>query len=173
LSQIKLWTKYSVKETYFESIINKQKKWNMKKYGMLVIAFAFIFSLSVSAQDQMPPQGGQRGQRPEMRQGDRPQMTPQVRAERLAKQLDLTADQTAKVQALYEKQDAERQKKQGNVQKTQEEMKAQFDAERKTQDEELTKIIGTEKFQKLQAMRAERMKQRMENAPKPQQNEVK
>jgi len=140
---------------------------------MLVLAFGFIFSLAVSAQDQVPPQGGQRAQGSEIRQGNRPQMTPQMRAERLAKQLDLTADQTSMVKGMYEKQDAERQKKQGDVQKTREEMRAQFDAERKTQDEELTKIIGTEKMKKLQDIRAERMKQRDENGPRPQQNEVK
>lgn len=140
----------------------------MKKHGFIVMAFASIFSLAVSAQDQMPPQGGQRGQGQEMRQGNRPQMTPQARAERLAKQLDLTADQTAQVKALYEKQDAERQKRQGDVQKTREEMRAQFETERKAQDTELEKIIGPEKMKKLQDIRAERMKQRGENGPRQQ-----
>ncbi len=37
-----------------------------------------------------------------------------------------------------------------------EEMKAKFETERKSQDAELQKIIGAEKFQKLQAKRAER-----------------
>ena len=146
----------------------------MKKHGMLALAFGFIFSLAVSAQDQMPPQGqGEGGPKPEMRQGNRPQMTPEVRAERLAKQLDLTVAQKAQVQALYEKQNAEHQKKQAEVQKTREEMKAQFDAERKAQDIALEKIIGPEKMKKLQDMRAERMKQREENGPKPQPNDVK
>ncbi|MFT3754232.1 MAG: hypothetical protein QM800_15610 [Paludibacter sp.] len=136
----------------------------MKKQGILVMAFASIFSLAISAQDQTPPQGGQRGQGQEMRQGgNRPQMTPQMRAERLAKQLDLTTDQTAQVKALYEKQDADRQKRQGDVQKTREEMRAQFENERKAQDTELEKIIGPEKMKKLQDIRAERMKQRGEN----------
>lgn len=142
----------------------------MKKYGFLGVAFAFIFSLSVSAQDQIPPTGGDKGPKPEMRQGNRPQMTPEMRAERLAKQVELTDAQKAQVKAMYEKQDADRQKNQGNVQKTREEMKAQFDAERKAQDTELEKIIGTEKFQKLQAIRAERMKQRDDNGqngPRP------
>lgn len=137
----------------------------MKKHGFIVMAFAAIFSLAVSAQDQTPPQGAQREQGPEMRQGNRPQMTPQARAERLAKQLDLTPDQTTQVKALYEKQNAERQKKQGDVQKTREEMRSQFEAERKAQDTELEKIIGPEKMKKLQDMRAERMKQRGQNGP--------
>ena len=147
----------------------------MKKYGMLALAFSFILSLAVSAQNQMPPQGqGERGPRPEMRQGgDRQQMTPQVRAERLAKQLDLTADQQAQVQALYEKQNADRQKKMAEARTSGEDMRAKFEAERKAQDVELEKIIGPEKMKKLQDMRAERMKQRGENGPRPQQNEVK
>ena len=144
----------------------------MKK--LAILALGFIFSLSVSAQDQTPPQGGGRGSRPEMGQGNRPQMTPQMRAERLAKQLELTDTQKAQVQALYEKQDADRQKKQAEVKTTGEDMRAKFEAERKTQDTELEKIIGTEKFQKMQAIRAERMKQRGENGQRPQQqNEVK
>jgi len=109
-----------------------------------------------------------------MRQGgDRQQMTPEVRAERLAKQLDLTADQKAQVQALYEKQNADRQKKLAEAKTTGEDMRAKFEAERKAQDAELEKIIGPEKMKKLQDMRAERMKQRGENGPRPQQNEVK
>jgi len=145
----------------------------MKKYGMLVMAFAFIFSLAVSAQDQVP-QGGERGPRPEMRQGgNRQQMTPQMRAENMAKQLDLTADQKAQVQALYEKQNAEREKKMADAKAEGGDMRAKFEAERKAQDTELEKIIGPEKMKKLQDMRAERMKQRGENGPRPQQNDVK
>lgn len=133
----------------------------MKKYGMLAIAAIFMFSMAIMAQDQTPPQGGN-GAKREFNQNARPQVTPQVRAERLAKQLSLTDDQKAKIQALFEKQDANRAKAQTEVKKTREEMKAQFDADRKAQDEELAKIIGPEKFQKYQAARAERM-QKMQN----------
>ncbi len=122
----------------------------MKKYGMLAIAVIFMFSMAIMAQNQYPQNGG------------RPQATAQMRAERLAKQLSLTEDQKAQVQALFEKQDASRAKNQAEVKKTREEMKAQFDTDRKVQDEELAKIIGTEKFQQFQAARAERM-QRMQN----------
>ena len=128
----------------------------MKKYGMLVLAVSFIFSIAIMAQDPMP-QRGEGGAKPEMRMGNRPQMTPQMRAERLAKELSLTDAQKAQVQALYEKQDADRQKKQGDVQKSREEMRTQFENDRKNQDAELEKIIGAEKMQKFQAARAERM----------------
>ena len=57
---------------------------------------------------------------------------------------------------------------QAEMKKAHEEMKAKFEAERKSQDAELQKIIGAEKFQKLQATRADRfekMKQRREHVP--------
>ena len=79
----------------------------MKKYGMLAIAAIFMFSMAIMAQDPTPPQG-QNGPRREFNQNGRTQATPQVRAERLAKQLSLTDDQKAQVQAMYEKQDANR-----------------------------------------------------------------
>jgi len=141
----------------------------MKKYEMLVLAFTFIFSFAISAQDQMPPQG-EKGPKKEFRQGDRPQMSAQSRAERLAKQLSLTDAEKAKVQALFEKQDADRQKKQAEVQKTREEMKTKFENERKTQDEELAKIIGNEKFQKLQKMRTERLQKMQDRREMRQDN---
>jgi len=142
----------------------------MKKIAIL--ALGFILSLAASAQDQTPPQGGERGPRQE-RQGNRPQMTAQTRAERLAKQLELTDDQKTQVQALYEKQDAARQKKQGDVQKSREEMRTQFAEEMKAKDVELEKIIGPEKMKKYQDARAERMKKMQERMsggdnPRPQ-----
>ena len=128
---------------------------------MLAIATIFMFSLAVMAQDQTPAQG-QSGSKREFNQSDRPHATPQMRAEHLAKQLNLTDEQKEKVQALFEKQDANRLKNRAEVKRTKEEMKAHFDAERKTNDEELAKIIGQEKFDKFQTMRAERM-QKMQN----------
>lgn len=140
----------------------------MKKYGILVVVFAFMISLSASAQDQTPPKS-EKGPKKEFRRGDKPQPTAEMRADRMAKQLNLTDAEKVKVKALFESQDANRIKKQAEMKKTREEMKAKFEAERKSQDAELQKIIGAEKFQKLQATRAERfekMKHRGEHAPK-------
>jgi len=149
----------------------------MKKYGMLVMALAFMFALSATAQDQIPPKG-ERGPKKEFRRGEKTRPTAEMRADRMAKQLSLTDAEKAKVKTLFESQDANRLKKQAEIKKTREEMKAKFEAERKSQDAELQKIIGAEKFQKLQATRAahfEKMKHRgehapehtLENAPKP------
>ncbi|HMM18046.1 MAG TPA: hypothetical protein PKC47_11050, partial [Petrimonas sp.] len=76
----------------------------MKKYAMFMLVAMLTIGLPISAQN------GQRKQRVDdnnrMRQEMR--MTAKERAEWMAKQLELTADQTAKVQALLEKQDAKR-----------------------------------------------------------------
>lgn len=148
----------------------------MKKNGILALAAIFMLSMSVMAQDPSTSTQDHKGEKKEFRQGERRQATPQMRAERLAKQLSLTDDQKAKVQALYEKQDANREKKQAEVRKTREEMKAKFEAEQKAQDAELEKIIGAEKFQKFQTTRAERqkkMQQRRESELKTEQTDAK
>ena len=61
----------------------------MKKYAKLVLASVFLFSMSVMAQDQTPPAVKTTGQK-EARQGQRQQMSPQLRAENMAKELSLT-----------------------------------------------------------------------------------
>jgi predicted RNA-binding protein YlqC (UPF0109 family) len=127
----------------------------MKKYAMLLLATVFMLGVNVTAQEQAPPPPGSNGGPNEMRQGDKPQMSSEKRAERMAKELGLTDGEKANVQALFEKQEANRKKDLAEVQKVRGEQKAKFEAERKTQDAELEKIIGTEKFLKLQAKKAE------------------
>jgi len=78
------------------------------------------------------------------------------RAVKLAKILDLNVSQKAEVQSLFEKQEATRHQQIEKIEKMREEMKSQFEAQRKTNDEALAKIIGPEKFQKYQSMRSER-----------------
>jgi len=141
----------------------------MKKYVILVLASAFMFNVVVTAQEQMSPDRS-KGHNREFRGEQRGPVTPQMRADRMAKELSLTDAEKVKVKALFEAQDAKRIKQQDEIQKAKEELRLKLEAERKTQDAELEKIIGTEKFQKLQALRAERqekMKQRMERDPKP------
>jgi len=91
------------------------------------------------------------------RQGGMAMMTPEKRAERMTKELGLTDAQKADVQSLFEKQDAKRHQQMEQVEKMREELKGKFEAQRKANDEALTDIIGQDKFQKLQAMRTERM----------------
>lgn len=138
----------------------------MKKFAGLLMIALFVFGMTVSAQEQTPP--ARKGQMKEMRKGDHPMLTPEKRAEFITKELGLTDAEKAKVQALFEKQDAKMKAHQAEMEKIREELKAKFEAERKAQDAELEKIIGKEKFQKHEALRAEReekMKQRREMAP--------
>jgi len=138
----------------------------MKKYGMLALATIFMFSVSVFAQDPTtPPQDHHKGGKKEFKQGERPMATPEKRSERMAKQLGLNDSQKAQVQALFEKQDAKHHEQMEKGEKMRNEMKSKFEAERKANEDELIKIIGQEKFQKLQTIRAEReqkMKERRE-----------
>jgi Spy/CpxP family protein refolding chaperone len=128
----------------------------MKKYGMLALAFGFMFSLAVSAQDQMPPQKRD-GHKKEFKQGEKPKLTAQKRAGYLAVDLELTDAQRAKVQALFEKQDKVREERQAEVKKLKEQEMTKFENERKSNDAEMEKILGTEKFQQFKAKQAERM----------------
>lgn len=143
----------------------------MKKHGMFLMAIGMMFCMTVSAQDQSS-QTDNRPPRQEMRQ----QQTPQVRAERLAKQLGLTDDEKAKVQALFEKQNADREKMRSEgANLTREQMRTKMDEMRKSEETEMQKILTPEKFAKYQDLRKEqmekmkqRMQERMGDRPAPQ-----
>lgn len=133
----------------------------MKKYVMLALAAILSLGISTSAQDQQ----GRGGQGREGG-GQRMQFTPKDRAERLAKQLELTEDEKAKVLELFEKQEANREKIRKENQDVNTDWREKFQAQRKVEDAELEKIIGKEKFEKYLANRAERekrMRERGEN----------
>jgi periplasmic protein CpxP/Spy len=133
----------------------------MKKYAKLVLASVFLFSLSVMAQEQTPPVGKTGGQN-EMRQGPRQQMSPQLRAENMAKELGLTDAEKAKVQEVYEKNDVIFTKFRSEVSRDSPDFREKFKALRDAQDTELISAIGKEKFQKWQTIQAER-RQKMNN----------
>jgi len=78
------------------------------------------------------------------------------RAAKLAKILNLNGSQKAEVQSLFEKQEDTRHQQIEKIEKMREEMRSQLEAQRKTNDEALAKIVGPEKFQKYQSMRSER-----------------
>lgn len=138
----------------------------MKKHGFFILALGLMLSMGISAQDQAP-QGNNNGQGQEMRDKMRQQMTPQLRAERMAKQLSLTDEEKAKIQAYYEKQDAEREKmRAAGTKLSREEMRTKMEEQRKAEEAEMQKILSPEKFQKFKDMRQkqmDRMKDRMQN----------
>lgn len=92
-----------------------------------------------------------------MRQDVKEKITPEKRAEYMAKQLELSDVEKAKVQALFEKQDAKIKQQMEEVKKLKEEQKAKFEANRKAQEDELIKIIGNDKFRQLQSNRIARL----------------
>ena len=75
----------------------------MKKNLLLVTALLLTMSMSMSAQNNNR-QNGDNNRRGEQMV----RTTPEERAELMTKQLDLTADQKAKVLVLLKKQDKER-----------------------------------------------------------------
>lgn len=135
----------------------------MKKYGILALIAFLAMGLTVSAQNRNTMKDGNREQR-EMR------WTAKDRADNMAKQLNLNAGEAAKVQALFEKQDAERAEivktareknrqtvgnrdaKRDEIRKEREEAIAQNDAE-------LEAIIGKDKLEQWKKYRADRMRQ--------------
>lgn len=142
----------------------------MKKYAMFMLVTMLTIGLPISAQN------GQRKQRVDdnsrMRQEMR--MTAKERAEWMAKQLELTADQTAKVQALLEKQDAKRAEQMAkfreqreqvttNREKNREEMRTLREKEMKENQAELERIIGKEKMKKLNSLREPRQRKPQAN----------
>lgn len=128
----------------------------MKKVGLLVLATLFMVSV-VTAQEQTTQGGQGMGHKREFRESHKGIATPQMRADRMAKELDLTDAEKAKVKELIEKQDANHIKMADEVNKVKQEFKTKFENQKKTNDVDLEKIIGKEKFQKLQSLRTEKM----------------
>lgn len=135
----------------------------MKKNLMFLLIALLSIGMSVSAQDSI------RGKR--MNEGRRAQGTMQWtakdRAAQMEKQLSLTADQKAKVQALFEKQEALRKEQVEKARENRDKMTANRDEMRKQMqavrekaisenDSQLEQIIGKEKMEQWKAFRAER-----------------
>ena len=127
----------------------------MKKYAMLVLASMFLFNVATTGQEKTPTQQ-KKGEWKKSGQDERLRVSPQMRAEKMAKKLGLTNAEKSKVEALFVKQDANRDQHEAEIKKVRDERMARFENERKAQDAELEKIIGNEKFQKLENERSER-----------------
>ena len=128
----------------------------MKKAIVLTLTVMLLSATALFAQNPQRQKDG----------NEHPRATAEMRAERLAKELELTEQQKAEVLALYKKQEAEYAKKQQDAQKDREAQRVAFQAERKAQDAELKKIIGEEKFQQLQEKRTQQ-REKMKNSPRP------
>ncbi|NLA62709.1 MAG: hypothetical protein GX857_05725 [Bacteroidales bacterium] len=132
----------------------------MKKYLFLVATLLLTLSITVSAQNNNRRNDNNR-------RTDRiMNMSPKERADLMAKELDLTVEQTTQVEALCEKQDAERlvqvkEQRSGrgtgstNRDARREEMRTARLKEVEKQNAELEKIIGKEKVEKWNKLRQE------------------
>jgi hypothetical protein len=130
-------------------------KQNVTLVMLVMLMLGITFSVQAQYRNQRP------GQRNEFRQQERKQVSPEKRAEMMAKHLELTAEEKAGVQALFEEQDAKVKQRMEEMKKMREEVKAKMEAERSANQAELVKIIGNEKFQQLQAKRIERLEKEL------------
>ena len=135
----------------------------MKKYAMLALATVLMFSLSIMAQEQQPAPKGERGAGKEFRQGGQ-RMSIEERVAKMATDLSLTDTEKASVKTLMEKQEVANQKFRSENDRESPDFRTKFKEFRTAQDAELKAVIGEEKFQKLQTMRAEQ-RQKMEKKP--------
>jgi hypothetical protein len=156
----------------------------MKKYAMMAFIAFLTMSSALSAQDNRGRgQDGNRGQQREVRQNNnreqretrqreaeqarQQRVTPQARAERMARELELTAEQKTRVQTMFENQEEiirqHRQQNQQAQRRNQEEMRTRHQQAIAAHDAELEEIIGAEKMERWRRVRAETQRP----APRP------
>lgn len=134
----------------------------MKK--IVFMALIAIFTLSFTLEAQNNRRDNRQNPRSEMR------LTAKERADNMAKQLKLTAEEKAKVEALFEQQDTKRAEQMKNQRdnrenvtqdraKLREEMQALREKEMTKNDAELEAIIGKEKMNQWKQYRTERQKE--------------
>jgi Spy/CpxP family protein refolding chaperone len=124
----------------------------MKLTTTLALAAAFCTTLAF-AEDQKPAPGA--GENP---RGGRQQMTPEQRADRLKQELGLTDDQTAKVKAVYEKNQDKFKALREDKSLSEEDRRAKFREMMKSTMEDVSAILTPEQKTKFQ----EQMQRRRE-----------
>ncbi len=140
----------------------------MKKTVAVVMIALFTMSFAMTAQNNNDSDRIGRRSQVEKRWSSK------NRAENMAKQLELTEEQKAKVEALYEKQDAERaeqlklqREKREQVMQDRESRREAMEKIRKEavekNDAELESIIGKEKMEQWKQYRDE-VRQKMQDA---------
>lgn len=129
----------------------------MKKYvSFCIVAVLSIATITVQAQPRGQRYNNQAAGNTAV---ERPSnLKPADRAAYMAEQLELTDAQKKKVEKLFEKRDAQVDKRRKDAQLDRETRRNAAEVERKAHDAELVKIIGNEKFQELQEMRIQRLK---------------
>jgi len=108
--------------------------------------------MTAMAQEQTPPPAGP----PAMGQGQRQQQTAAVRTEIMAKDLNLTEVEKAKVLEVFEKHDAIFAKFRADVSRDSPDFREKFTALREAQTADLVKVVGQERYDTYQKLQAER-----------------
>ena len=129
----------------------------MKTNGMIALAIACIFSLTVAAQQPTtPPDCPKPWAKKEFKHEKKEKLTAKKRAGFMAVEMELSDAQRDKLQTLFEKQDKQRDEHMAEIKKLRDQEMAKAEAIRKANDVEMEKILGKEKFQQLKAKEAER-----------------
>jgi len=116
----------------------------MKKYAIFMFAALLMFASTLKAQENKE----KKAKGPSI----------EARVEKMSTDLALTDAEKATVKTLLEKQDAERKQFMKDNDKESADFKPKMKELLKKHGAELKAIIGDEKFQKLQALRAEERK---------------
>ena len=116
----------------------------MKKYAIFMFAALVMFASTMKAQENKE----KKAKGPSI----------EVRVEKMATDLGLTDVEKASVKTLLEKQDAEKKEFSKVMDKESADFKPKMKELQKKQSAELKAVLGEEKFQKLQAIRAEEKK---------------
>ncbi len=128
----------------------------MRKFVATLVAVSMVVGLAVNAQSQAR-QERRNPQHKVMQEGRPPMISPEKKAEFMAKELELNDAEKAKVQALFEKQTLKAKQHQEEMKKMMDDHRVLRESERAANEAELIKIIGLEKFQKLQSQRIARL----------------
>lgn len=162
---IKLLAMFEVLDIDFETDqFTLLKRKNMKKMTFVALIAMLVMSYTLGAQDNTRSRRDRR-MTPQMEN----RWTAKNRAEAMGKELKLTAEQVTKVQALFEKQDAERREQVAAQRARRDQAASDREVRRKEmeetrekvvaqQDAELEKIIGKEKTEQWKKLREERQK---------------
>lgn len=123
----------------------------MKKFVLLVLISLFSISFTITSQEIVK-------EKTMMDTHQNKKWTAQERADKIEKELSLTADVKAKVLDLFEKQDVRKAEfKVQNANLNDQDKKAKYEELRKQFDEELGSIIGPEKLQQWQTYCKDKM----------------
>jgi len=114
-----------------------KKKKSMKKYAIFMFAALVMFASTINAQEK-------KAKGPSI----------EVRVEKMATDLGLSAVEKATVKTLLEKQDAEKKEFSKSMDKENAEYKPKMKEHQKKQTAELKAAIGDEKFKKMQDLKA-------------------